>query len=66
MSEEIFEVTLSKGGAVSIVERAGKAAESEAEAIGEQVRRSNVIGSDETSARARTQLVGMGLCGREL
>ncbi len=49
--EEIFGVTLSKGGAVSIVERAGKAAESEAEAIGEQVRQSKVIGSDETSAR---------------
>jgi transposase len=49
--EEIFGVTLSKGGAVSIVERAGKAAEREAEAIGEQVRQSKVIGSDETSAR---------------
>jgi transposase len=49
--EEIFGITLSKGGAVSIVERAGKAAESEAEAIGEQVRQSKVIGSDETSAR---------------
>lgn len=49
--EEIFGVTLSKGGAVAIVERAGKAAESEAEAIGEQVRQSKVIGSDETSAR---------------
>ena len=49
--EEIFGVTFSKGGAVSIVERAGKVAESEAEAIGEQVRQSKVIGSDETSAR---------------
>jgi transposase len=49
--EEIFGVTLSKGGAVSIVERAGKAAESKTEAIGEQVRQSKVIGSDETSAR---------------
>jgi transposase len=49
--EEMFGLTLSKGGAVSIVERAGKAAESEAEAIGEQVRQSKVIGSDETSAR---------------
>ena len=48
---EIFGVTLSKGGAVSIVERAGKAAANEAEAIGEQVRQSKVIGSDETSAR---------------
>jgi transposase len=49
--EETFGITLSKGGAVSIVERAGKAAESEAEAIGEQVCQSKVIGSDETSAR---------------
>ncbi len=44
VGEEIFGVRLSKGGAVSIVER-------EAEAIGEQVRQSHVIGSDETSAR---------------
>ena len=51
--EEIFGVTLSKGGTVSIVERAGKAAEHEAEAIGEQVRQSKVIGSDETSARVQ-------------
>jgi transposase len=49
--EEIFGVRLSKGGAVSIVERAGRAAECEAETIGEQVRQSNVIGSDETSVR---------------
>jgi transposase len=49
--EEIFGVRLSKGGAVSIMERAGKAAEDEAETIGEQVRQSKVIGSDETSAR---------------
>ena len=48
---EIFGVTLSKGGAVAIVERAGKAAEAEAEVIGAQVRQSKVIGSDETSAR---------------
>lgn len=48
---DIFGVTLSKGGAVSIVERAGRAAEQEAEAIAEQVRQSKVIGSDETSAR---------------
>lgn len=51
VSEEIFGITLSKGGAVSIVERAGKAAEHEAEAIGEQVRQGKVIGSDETGAR---------------
>jgi len=49
--EELFGLTLSAGGAVSIVERAGKAAQAEAEAIGERVRQSEVIGSDETSAR---------------
>lgn len=49
--DELFDLELSAGGAVSIVERAGKAAEEEAETIGEQVRRSKVIGSDETSAR---------------
>ena len=49
--DEVFGLELSAGGAVSIVERAGKLAESEAEAIGEQVRHSKVIGSDETSAR---------------
>jgi transposase len=36
---------------VSIVERAGRAVQAEAEAIGEQVRQSQVIGSDETGAR---------------
>ena len=51
VSEEIFGIPLSKGGAVSIVERAGKAVEHEAQAIGEQVRQSKVIGSDETGAR---------------
>ena len=49
--DELFGLGLSAGGAVSIVERAGKLAESEAEAIGGQVRQSKVIGSDETSAR---------------
>jgi len=49
--EEMFGLTLSPGGAVSIVERAGKAAQQEAQAIAEQVRQSPVIGSDETSAR---------------
>jgi len=48
---EMLGLELSAGGAVSIVERAGKAAIQEAEAIGEQVRQSQVIGSDETSAR---------------
>jgi transposase len=49
--DELFGLKLSAGGAVSIVERAGQAAESEAEGIAEQVRQSPVIGSDETSAR---------------
>jgi transposase len=49
--DELFGLELSAGGAVSIIERAGQAAIEEAEAIGEQVRHSQVIGSDETSAR---------------
>ena len=49
--DELLGLELSAGGAVSIVERAGQAAIEEAEAIGEQVRQSQVIGSDETSAR---------------
>ena len=53
VSVEIFGIMLSKGGAVSMVARAGKAAENEAEAIGEQVRQSKVIGSDETGARVQ-------------
>ena len=48
---EMFGLTLSPGGAVSIVERAGQAAQQEAEVIAERVRQSRVIGSDETSAR---------------
>jgi len=49
--EEIFGLILSAGGAVSIVERAGKAAQAEAEVIGERVRQGKVIGSEKTSAR---------------
>lgn len=49
--DEVLGLELSVGGAVSIVERAGQAAIEEAEAIGEQVRQSKVIGGDETSAR---------------
>ncbi len=49
--EELFGLRLSPGGAVAIVERAGRAAQAEAEAIGEKVRQSRVIGSDETGAR---------------
>lgn len=48
---EMFGLTLSPGGAVSIVERAGQAAQQEAEVIAARVRQSRVIGSDETSAR---------------
>ena len=47
--DELLGLELSAGGAVSIVERAGQAAIEEAEAIGEQVCQSKVIGSDETS-----------------
>lgn len=49
--DEVLGLRLSAGGAVAIVKRAGRAAENEAEAIGERVRQSKVIGSDETSAR---------------
>ena len=48
---EMFGLRLSLGGTVSIVERAGRAAQPEAEAIAVRVRHSKVIGSDETSAR---------------
>ena len=48
---DVLGIPLSEGGAVAILERAGTAAQAEAEAIGERVRQSSVIGSDETSAR---------------
>jgi len=51
LCNEIFNLTLSEGGAVSIVKRAGKAVFGEAEKIGEKVRHGKVIGSDETHAR---------------
>jgi transposase len=51
LCEEMFGVTLSQGGAVSILQRTGQAAENEAALIGEQVRQSKIIGSDETGAR---------------
>jgi transposase len=51
LCSEVFNLVLSEGGAVAIVKRAGKAVAEEAERIGEQVRQSKVIGSDETSAR---------------
>jgi transposase len=48
---ELFNLPLSEGGAVAILKRAGKAVCGEAEKIGEQVRQSKVVGSDETHAR---------------
>jgi len=48
---ELFHLPLSAGGAVAILKRAGKAVCGEAEKIGEQVRQSKVVGSDETHAR---------------
>lgn len=48
---DVFGTSLSEGGAVAMVERAGQAAQPEAQAIGERVRQSAVIASDETSAR---------------
>lgn len=49
--QDLLTLDLSGGGAVAILERAGAAAQPEAEAIGEAVRHGPVIGSDETSAR---------------
>jgi len=49
--QAVLDIPISEGGAVAIIERAGEAAQPEAEVIGEQVRQSQVIGSDETSAR---------------
>jgi transposase len=51
LCSELFNLSLSEGGAVAIIKRAGKAVFGEAEKIGEQVRHSKVIRSDETSAR---------------
>lgn len=48
---DVLGISLSEGGAVAILERAGTAAQPEAAAIGARVRQSPVIGSDETSAR---------------
>jgi len=49
--QDVLDIPISEGGAVAVIERAGEAAQPEAEVIGEQVRQSKVIGSDETSAR---------------
>jgi transposase len=51
LCNELFNLRLSEGGAVAIIKRAGQAVFGEAEKIGEQVRQSKVIGSDETHAR---------------
>jgi transposase len=51
LAHEVLGLDLSEGGAVAMIERAGTAAQPLAEAIGDQVRHSAVIGSDETSAR---------------
>jgi transposase len=48
---EVFHLPLSEGGAVAMVQRAGQAVHAAAEAIWEQVRRSHILGSDETSVR---------------
>jgi transposase len=49
--QDVLDLSISEGGAVAIIERAGETAQPEADAIGERVRQSQVIGSDETSAR---------------
>jgi transposase len=48
--QDILGTPLSEGGEVAVLERAGQAAQAEAEAIGARVRQSAVIRSDETSA----------------
>jgi hypothetical protein len=48
---DLFGVGLSEGGQACILERAGQAAQIEAEAIHQQVIQSPVVGSDETGAR---------------
>jgi len=53
--QDVLDLSISEGGAVAIIERAGEAAQPEAEAIGERVRQSEVIGCDETSARMNSR-----------
>ena len=50
---DVFGVDVSEGGEVAVLERAGEAALPEADAIGDRVRKSAVIGSDETSVRVQ-------------
>jgi transposase len=49
--DDLCGVELSEGGVACILERAGKAAQVQAAQIGQRVAQSQVIGSDETSAR---------------
>ncbi len=51
LCQDLFGVAISEGGVSLVMQRAGAAAQPLATAIGEQVARSAVIGSDETSAR---------------
>jgi transposase len=51
LCRDLFGVAISEGGAAALLQRAGEAAQPAAAAIGEQVRQSAIIGSDETSAR---------------
>jgi len=48
---ELFNLSLSAGGAVAITKPAGQAVFDEAEKIGEQVRQRKVVGSDEAYVR---------------
>lgn len=48
---ELFGVEISEGGQARILERAGAAARGRAAELREEIRRSPVVGSDETSAR---------------
>ena len=66
LAQDVLGVTLSEGGMVAIIERAGEAAQPVAEAIGEQVRHSRSIASDETSARVhgRNQWEWVFVAGR--
>lgn len=48
---ELFGVEISEGGQAGIMRRAGVAAQVEAEQLRQEIQRSQVVGSDETSAR---------------
>jgi transposase len=51
LCQDLFGITISEGGVNVLLHRAGTAAQPLATEIGEQVARSAIIGSDETSAR---------------